>query len=858
MTAFSKIVTAFLIIIFLSGFAVTCAASEKNKKIKWTSSERKNGYVVFQHNTLMLLPDSYMPDRKSIVNKVSCTMARGEYESIQIGIHVMKGGIKDIKIDVESELEVKVYHRISLGSREKNAGPFLSSIPPEAALERGNVIEQADRGKSTFFWLTFHCSAEIPEGLYKGRIVITPEGKPATELILEAQVHPFKLQRPRIAYGMYHSENYIPQHTRSDEATIEIYRDMAEHGQNSVTFYGGGSFKQLPPKNSRMIDTSLPLAAKAGLLDPDIPCMVLQDDITILPREQMRKAVTWLQAECSKQGWPEIIQYGWDEPPYPAPGLRETFSVTRTLPIRIATAITSPAAYAYGDLHDVWLIHDGDVVPGIREEAYRLGAEEWTYSYRLWREGYKPLRQRFFAGYHTWAYNLKGNYIWAYYDNRIHSFVWWRTDETEPMPMVGWEARREGIDDYRYLQMLDDCVSANMGDPLAVEAAAWLEALRTRICGAIPNMVEPGKPLEAEEFDTIRAKAADYIQKLGPVPEDNIERIPAPHLKDEAKMFRGKSVNECIRGISSPDVSVRRSAAWALFEHGPNALPALESLIGLLDDPEVRIPSLHALEAIGSEAYPAIPKIAALFRHPDGFVRLGAAFTLGAMGSLPIKDEFMGLILGPPPAPETISSVEPLRLILLDEYPAAAHMAGKALACYGTAAAAALPEAMEVLDSEDWNYWWAGMKIIAAAGPKAAPAVPKLIERYESNNGGVYEAKTLAAIGPAAKEAIPVLEKFATKDENYPVSAYYALYCIRGNKSDLFKLVDVLKSTKADLASQKTSAISYLAALGVKAAPAADAVRDIMKTDTSLAENEGLQLFLERVENNQGPAIVLP
>jgi len=450
------------------------------------------------------------------------------------------------------------------------------------------------------------------------------------------------------------------------------------------------------------------------------------------------------------------------------------------------------------------------------------------------------------------------NYIWAYYDKRIHSHVWWRIDETEPMPMLAWEARREGIDDYRYLQMLDDCISANTGDPVAVEAGTWLEALRTRIIGAIPNQVESGKPLDAEEFDNIRARVAGYIRKLSPVSEDTIERLPVPRLKDEAKLFRGKPVNECIRGLTNPDASIRRSAAWALFEHGPDALPALDALIGLLDDPDVRIPSLHVLEAIGSEAYPAIPKIATLLRHPDGFVRLGAVFTLGAMGSLPIKDEFMGLILGPPPVPETTPAVESLRLILQDEYPAAAYMAGKALACFGTAASAALPEAIEMLDSQDWSYWWAGMKIIAASGPKAAPAVPKLTKRYESKNGGSYEAKTLAAIGPAAKEAIPVLEKFATKDENYPVSAYYALYCIRGNKSDLFKLVDVLKSSKKEMASQKPAVISYLAALGVKAAPAADVVREIMKTDKSLAENGGLKLFIERVEKGEGPAILLP
>ena len=87
------------------------------------------------------------------------------------------------------------------------------------------------------------------------------------------------------------------------------------------------------------------------------------------------------------------------------------------------------------------------------------------------------------------------------------------------MPHMGWEARREGVDDYRYLQMVEDLVKAKKPDPLAVEAGTWLEGLRARLTltDIQPHDVEAGKPLDIEEYDAIRARAADYIERLGPI-----------------------------------------------------------------------------------------------------------------------------------------------------------------------------------------------------------------------------------------------------------------------------------------------------------------------------------------------------
>ena len=83
-------------------------------------------------------------------------------------------------------------------------------------------------------------------------------------------------------------------------------------------------------------------------------------------------------------------------------------------------------------------------------------------------------------------------------------------------------------------------------------------------------------------------------------------------------------------------MSVRRSAASALYERGPQAAAGVGALAKLLDDPDVRILALRALEAIGIEAAPAAPRVAALLSHADPFVRLAATAALGQMGSAAI------------------------------------------------------------------------------------------------------------------------------------------------------------------------------------------------------------------------------
>ena len=816
--------------------------------MEWMKLDRDKGYVVFNYSTLKNLPPSHVPTPDDVVKKVSCALARDEYESIQIGVHAISNGVKDVRIEVESDLEVTVYHRIDPGVKQKLAEtdmPWLSTIPGEVFLQRGDVVADLPRGTSVNFWLTFLADRETSEGPHAGKIRIKPAGKPVTVVDLNVRVRPIVLQTPRAAFGMFYRGGSLPD-----------YRDMAVHGQNSVTFYGAGDFSESPPKSSRL-PKSLGLAKEAGLIHPDVPCLILQGNIPNIEEGQRRAAVAWLEAQRLEQGWPEIIVYGWDEPPYPAPGLREEYLPMRDVSMRLGTGMSGTAAYAHGDVHDVWIVHDGHITPEMRAEAERRGAQVWTYSYRILRKGYKPVRQRYYAGLYTWAHRLGGNVVWAYTDGTRHGHVWWLPGSDEPMPVTGWEARREGVDDYRYLQMVEDCAAANEGDPLAVEAAAWLEALRARLTPFDPYLAEAGKPLTFDEYDEIRATASDYIEKLG-APTGRVEPWPVTNLKDEAASFRDRSVKECIAGLGGSHASERRSAAWVLFEMGAEAAPAVDALVAALEDPEVRIPALRALEGIGPDAYSAAPRVSSLLSHADAYVRLGATFALTGMTRPPSWDEDVKGYLPDELSLYARTVVAPLRQALRDGDRSVVQMAALGLFLSGEAGAPALPDAMALLGPHKEF----GLRVLSGIGPGAASAVPVLVKMYEESKGGGdwLTARTLAAIGPAASEAVPILEEYLTPENWYLADACYALYCIRGGESELKTLAEIVgEKSRPRGGAEWRAAARFLSALGSEAASVVPLVRErlpLLDTDPSLRRYIE-DVFFKRVEEGAPPLRLL-
>lgn len=856
-----------------------------NAATQWTEKETTRGYVAFVHSTLAQRPTNYVPTRKAIVSRIGCTLAQGEYQSVQVGVHALNADLQDLRLNLVSPLEARIYRPIDEPTRRLlaagvNPVPGRMKAPgadyangrhpvtvidlQAACLDESDVIATLGKGTTSYFWLTLHASEHAAPGRHAGRIRIQPAGRLPVELDLEVTVRPFKLERARIAFAQclyhiyYQRHNYLPEFAQNLEWYGKIFRDMAEHSLTSVISLGSGErswaidWSKRPPENDTFAHL-LPMATAMGLASPGVPMITDSQtrdgpDLRLnfdrrLTVEQKNDAVDWYEAERLKRGWPELICYARDEPHYPeqAALVRGESGEFRDVRMRLATSMNANAAYGLGDIHDIWIVFAGQVTPEMIREARRMGAEVWSYTCRMYAA--EPLRVRHYAGLYTWAYRLKGQEVFAHYAFQYYKNIWVREGDERPMPMVGWETRREGIDDYRYLQMLEDCVAANPDLPPAVEAREWMERLRARVMPVDPHAVAPGKPLALDEYDRIREQAAQYIQQLGPVPTDRVRRDPVTRLKDEAQQFRGKTVQECIEGLKSGDVGLARAAAWAIREMGGQGAPAVPALVDLLDEPEVRMPVFRALEAIGPASLPALPKLRELIEHPDGFVRLGATYAAGAIGAPAIdvltqaaRDDYI-------PVPYAVLR----RLAQLDS----------------NDTLPALPVLIELLDKASWEGGPAlVLKTIGALGPQANAAgegIVKLGQRYLMDEGcwpsHDFWLNPLIAIGAETK-AVPMLEEFLQQQGSNPAFpttavARCALYKVRRSPEDLRVLVALIGKEGGGPRDADAALVilEHWARQGKAAAPAAPWVRQLMgRAELSEQVRQRLTTFLKLVE----------
>ena len=813
---------------------------------QWTAAELSKGYVAYTNTYLRVFLPSEVPRREWITDTATCQLARNEFEPLQIGVYAIKGQqpLQNVKLTVDIDLPVVVrvvqyrdyWHEVE-------GWPDLK-VPEYLPL--GNTIPTVEPGTTRVFWLTFHAPVEASAGVHHGTITLTAQDRPPTQLQLAITVLPFELPRADIAFGMYYYR-VIPL-LRNDDYQRLVYRDMRDHGMTSVSVYvfdskwvedpatGKGKVKFDPAA-----DEELRLMKEEGLYRRGIPVHIEEYNVGCHQSTTFETPLDEAdQAEAARQYWqyvrrhnyPELLLYLKDEPSVDQPPAYFRWAAGwKKSSLRTITAMSDRAASQLGYLHDVWSVKVGQITPEMLAEAERCGSEVWTYDFTFAHSN--PLINRYYTGLYTWGLGLKGNFMWIYFhsgDNYV------RPVAGDPKPTVAWEGRREGVDDYCYLQLLEKAIAAaGKGNPTAAEAKSWLDKLRQGVDWQI-HTADPGRrdyflypaaDMSVEQYQTIRKRAADYIVKLGVPRRRRLRRWPAPSNipKFEASPFLDKTVDECIAGLSDPNMHMRRSAAAALALRGPQASGAVAKLVDMLDDPDVRLVALRALGAIGREAAAAVPRIAAYLHHPDAFVRIGAAYALGGIGK---------------------TAAKPLGEALHDPSMSVSLAAGEALAKLGPAAESALPDLIELLRSDHAQHVRAAVTAIEQIGPGAAPAVPALIEYYRKQAGKApYTARALAAIGPAASAAVETLEKYSQGNGWCEAATIYALFCIRGDEGDLQALTDLLWDGEEKYG--RPYAAQLLDKLGTAARPVEARVREWLKDGEHQAMRDHLESLLKKL-----------
>jgi hypothetical protein len=331
------------------------------------------------------------------------------------------------------------------------------------------------------FWLTVHVPHDARPGVYRGPLAVQCDGRTVAELTLEVEVLPIKLAA---AEGMSYFEYFpphLPKYAKTKEYQRKIFDDMRAHGMTTATAY---QYPYPKPDGTWLnLDTELGLRntlenlKRAGLPQGDRPLIWIGT-----AQNGDERIYGKVLGEVKKAHGPELLLYVIDEPETPdrqqaaRAVMARIAAFRRAHPewkVRTVTAIGDKGIAAVGDLYDVWICAAHEVTPAVVERARRGGKELWSYICNLC--AVDAVNHRYYYGYWAWAAGVKGCANWAYADPHFHTrygnkLTWETLAEHEgeyipyyclampepdgPVPTIGWEAVREGIDDYRYLLTL--------------------------------------------------------------------------------------------------------------------------------------------------------------------------------------------------------------------------------------------------------------------------------------------------------------------------------------------------------------------------------------------------------------------
>jgi len=263
--------------------------------------------------------------------------------------------------------------------------------------------------------------------------------------------------------------------------------------------------------------------------------------------------------QWQRRNWPELLFYLVDEPG-PARYGRVEAAMAKVaqfrkqyprIKVRTTTGgATNPKVAHY---YDVWIA--GAVNSDVLKRAKHLKKELWFYD-----SGVGPVdahTSRHLFGLWAWKTGVTGLSFWAYYDgvmeDRFGIKRKWRDsrlDLTEythylnfvypasagPIPTMGWEAVREGVDDYRYLRELATKIAAarkagvvetvleparkvlgEIQESVGIGTPGRERARASRIGGVRGRQFDRRRPepaLEPEDYDRLRYRVAKQIIRL--------------------------------------------------------------------------------------------------------------------------------------------------------------------------------------------------------------------------------------------------------------------------------------------------------------------------------------------------------
>ena len=532
--------------------------------LAFPKEREKYGYMIYDV-PLVSPADSKMMPSKGECKQLMVRMAGNEITSKRFGIFTQKE-LKDTTFKCsalkngngaqipDSQVDLRVIN--PWGSRHQ-ADILVTDerVKLEGWLEKyadqPRFVTKIPEASTKHFLLQVAASSDLAPGIYEGLIHMEPTGRLATELPVKVEILPFHLDRTDRFVGFFYtgvifqpkgpviggSVNSFLNGLQSESSMKAEFEALSSAGFNflSIGGYAGGAL------NVEYVFKVLEIASMAGIKKIAIQGAehIITPDKAVIGWNKDHGAYKTLAeriskiVEAAKNNGMELYIYGFDEPNDEGGILRNNiiFEIAKRCGANTMTAVIRDEIRKQINGLDVVVMHflrmsssNSKLLDAVSQKEkipYKMAA----YYANLGAE-YNPGTRMAF-GWYLFKSHMGGNMPWAYYT------LWqnWKPfadDATtvgqdghvfptkdRPISTLKFEAAREGVNDLRYLEMLEKHLASGKNKQKIKAYQSELDEMLSAFS------IRNSKQLDSENFlvspqtyDDYRSKVQDMLVQL--------------------------------------------------------------------------------------------------------------------------------------------------------------------------------------------------------------------------------------------------------------------------------------------------------------------------------------------------------
>jgi len=495
---------------------------------KPTEAETQRGFLVHHRPYISPVWPNTVPTREQCDPTLRAFAARDEYEPLTFTILPLRD-LDDVSVAVSDlrtaggrtlrakDIDARFVRYMWVRPNYSQFGTYYRAPDVLMPLDAPQSLTKAENFR---VWLTVYADTFAPEGIYKGQATVRVGGKAAATVPIVFRVLPIKLQKDlSIVYGTYYRHPYSEMRRAPDAFSRQWWRrkaeteaaDMTAHGNNAIVSGIGG---RMDATGKWTIDfetlgATLDLMRRHGLNKPvicHIPTgtiywkymkMGMGSHLRLIkmpPKgffRDLTACVRAIEEGRKRRQWPELLYYPIDEPSTRDVAVQYMVGVLKAIkqvPGARTYVTADPAHEQFQPMRpfvDVWCCQPFSLPRNeILADMKRRGVEYWcypnhvagendhtpvagarmTYGFGFWRSGFRALT--------PWIYQSVVGDPWNYLDGSAMDFFNRTADDGRPIPVMMWEAYREGIDDSRYVTTLERWIARARAAGLADLATA--------------------------------------------------------------------------------------------------------------------------------------------------------------------------------------------------------------------------------------------------------------------------------------------------------------------------------------------------------------------------------------------------